>query len=442
MKVRLICLISTVTALVVTGLSCETLKTIGAVTAVGVTAPLWIPVVAQETQKPRVYHDPRHGMGQLDIFPDNSAVLIAYAQESETPLLSIDVASGDSHQLTPPGMVCMQSSISPDGTRVAFISLGKTSASSLWVVRSDGTQLRQLTDGPEDAAEPAWSPDSQRIVFMAIANEREADLWTIRPDGDGLQRRTHSARTHDMHPQFAPHGNAIIFARAQKQRAMTIAHTDRWRDIDLFSIADDSDTPQRVCTLGWFEMDRFAIAHSENRLLWPSGRQLLLDQSCTLGKFSVPGDRFESFQEDLTSGVLLSVAYATGSDAVLFSISEPVAPSTFESSLYVIDATTAFTHELPGRWPHVHELAISPDGEWAAFIAAERVNASNCEHTSVVHKLYAQNTAYGEAQQLAMRTVMRFQRERNNRICLAHSPICASLCPHGIRDGPSCGRSL
>ncbi len=407
MKARLICLTSTVMALAITGSSCETLKTIGAVTAVGVTAPLWIPVVAKETHNPRVYRDPRHGMGQLDIFPDNSAVLIAYAQESETPLLRIDVASGDSHQLTPPGMICMQSSISPDGTRVAFINLGKTSASNLWVVRSDGTELRQLTDGPERAAEPAWSPDSQRIVFMAIANEREADLWTIQPDSSGLQRRTHAARTHDMHPQFEPHGNAILFARAQKQRAMTFAHTDRWRDIDLFSIADDSEKPQRVCTLGWFEMDRFAIARSENRLLWPSGRHLRLDQNCTRDEFSAPGARYSTLQEDLASGVLLSVAYASGSDAVLFSLSEPVAPSTFESSLHVIDASAAFTYELPGRWPHVHQLAISPDSQWAAFISAECVDTSDCESTTVVQKLYVQNTELGEAQHLMMRTYTR-----------------------------------
>ena len=35
----------------------------------------------------------------------------------------------------------------------------------IYTVRADGTDLRQLTSGPDDEVAPAWSPDGTRIAY-------------------------------------------------------------------------------------------------------------------------------------------------------------------------------------------------------------------------------------------------------------------------------------
>jgi Tol biopolymer transport system component len=57
---------------------------------------------------------------------------------------------------------------SPDGSRIAFVSLDPTTwLQDLWVLRADGTGARNLTAGVDTSIDYdfAWSPDSTAIAF-------------------------------------------------------------------------------------------------------------------------------------------------------------------------------------------------------------------------------------------------------------------------------------
>jgi TolB protein len=53
--------------------------------------------------------------------------------------------------------------LSPDGKRVAFTRWNGTDG-SLWVIRVDGSDERQVAGGIKQAKHPTWSPDGQRIA--------------------------------------------------------------------------------------------------------------------------------------------------------------------------------------------------------------------------------------------------------------------------------------
>lgn len=72
------------------------------------------------------------------------------------------------------------------------------SRNDIWLVRRDGSQLRQLTGGKEAAAGfwcPYWSPDGQRLAMLSTAPERaeprggdNARIYVWERDSDNLRR--------------------------------------------------------------------------------------------------------------------------------------------------------------------------------------------------------------------------------------------------------------
>ena len=65
-----------------------------------------------------------------------------------------------------PGDAVMHSSLSPDGSRVAFVS-STTGNADVWVQHVDGSGLRQLTNDSEADAWPVWSPDGDTVMYAA-----------------------------------------------------------------------------------------------------------------------------------------------------------------------------------------------------------------------------------------------------------------------------------
>jgi Tol biopolymer transport system component len=76
---------------------------------------------------------------------------------------------------------------SPDDQQVAVYS--RLQQEDIYLFRSDGTGLRQVTnDAPVDRV-PRWSPDGKRIAEFSNRSGIE-NLWTISPDGGGLRQLT------------------------------------------------------------------------------------------------------------------------------------------------------------------------------------------------------------------------------------------------------------
>jgi DNA-binding winged helix-turn-helix (wHTH) protein/Tol biopolymer transport system component len=66
-------------------------------------------------------------------------------------------------------------SVSPDGTRLAFVAFGPEGNDKLWVRALSASNARQI-NGTEGALLPFWSPDSRRIAFFAAGKLAIVDL--------------------------------------------------------------------------------------------------------------------------------------------------------------------------------------------------------------------------------------------------------------------------
>jgi Tol biopolymer transport system component len=103
--------------------------------------------------------------------------------------------------------------VSPDGQRVAFTSAG--TREDLFVVGTDGSSFRRLTDDAFRDRGPAWSPDGNRLLFYSDRSG-SYQIWSIRPDGSGLQQLSHLKGGANF-PVWSPDGSRIATLNLRAQ---------------------------------------------------------------------------------------------------------------------------------------------------------------------------------------------------------------------------------
>ena len=125
----------------------------------------------------------------------------------------------------------------PDGNRIVFLrSNPLRQASALFVVRTDGTDLRQLTAWGLAEDGGSWSPDGRWILFTKPGGK----LYVIHPDGSGLRRielDSGPGRSFAFQPGWSPNGKRIVFS-------MALASADYQEDI--FTVLADGTDLRRV----------------------------------------------------------------------------------------------------------------------------------------------------------------------------------------------------
>ncbi|MEU1514067.1 cell wall-binding repeat-containing protein [Streptomyces sp. NPDC005811] len=72
-----------------------------------------------------------------------------------------------------------QPAYSPDGTRLAFVRKDTDGNPQLFTAKADGTDVKQLTTGPNRYANPSWSPTGTRIVLDAHTSPNSDDVHTL-----------------------------------------------------------------------------------------------------------------------------------------------------------------------------------------------------------------------------------------------------------------------
>jgi Tol biopolymer transport system component len=86
----------------------------------------------------------------------------------------------------------------------------------IWRINGDGTNLTQLTQGPNEDHSPDYSPDGSMIAFASSSSYEEEEIYVRKADGT-VQRLTYSPGPGSNYlPAWSPDGKRIVFTSSRK----------------------------------------------------------------------------------------------------------------------------------------------------------------------------------------------------------------------------------
>lgn len=154
----------------------------------------------------------------LDISPDGKHMVFDMLGD----IFIVDAKGGKAIALTQDFAWNIQPSISPDGTKIAFIS-DRDGLSNAWIMDINGANLRQVTKEKINLIHaPKWSPDSQYIVVTkGIVSARSipaGEIWLFHhTGGTGIAiKERENGRIEQQNiadPAFSPNGQYIYYTQ-------------------------------------------------------------------------------------------------------------------------------------------------------------------------------------------------------------------------------------
>jgi Tol biopolymer transport system component len=144
-----------------------------------------------------------------DLSPDGTRIVFVSDRDGREQIYSMNTDGSGVVRLTNSHNQDYDPAWSPDGDRIAFTSRGSAST-QIYVMNSDGSDLAQITTN--GGAKPSWSPDSTKIAFLASRTGINVNIYSIDVDGthEHLIISEPSAANCDG-ISWSPYGNKIVY---------------------------------------------------------------------------------------------------------------------------------------------------------------------------------------------------------------------------------------
>lgn len=177
------------------------------------------PVSHMPTGKPSLVTRTTKGSVGLDVSSDNR--LFAFASAADRNLYVMGSDGSDLRQLADSEIKIRLPRFSPDGKQIAFAG-GRAGQSELWVIDVDGSGLRQVATGPHGPIfGSVWSPDGTRIAYADVTSGvLIADPRTAAPQGARKPIVGHRAGGFVFPASWSPDGRKLALTTFGKDNAV------------------------------------------------------------------------------------------------------------------------------------------------------------------------------------------------------------------------------
>jgi TolB protein len=224
---------------------------------------------AVELTHPRAAYD-----YQPDVAPDGASAVFSRYDGDAIELWRLDFKSGREQRLTSTKAVNVEPRLSPDGKRLAWVSILGTGHFNLFIadLATDGLRNAHPLLGErqssisryyysrfDHALNPSWTPDGKRILY--VTNKEVAwgtgDIWSVAVDNPQDRRKVLSEETSwSARPETSPDAKTVLF---------TSYHGRQWKQLWLTTPDGAAPLP-----MSFGEFDRWNARWS------PDGKRIAL----------------------------------------------------------------------------------------------------------------------------------------------------------------------
>jgi len=159
--------------------------------------------------------------------------------------------------------------LSPNGSRVAFVSTRDGYRANIWVLDLKGGQMRNLTGaadvqgdpaGPDGFFRPAWSPDNQWLAFSSDRNTdwrghdapngwehtQELSIYVIGANGQGFRRIASKPGYCLGSPKWSPDGKRVVFYEITTEQTWGARRPEAVASVVSQIVSVDATSGERV----------------------------------------------------------------------------------------------------------------------------------------------------------------------------------------------------
>jgi len=153
----------------------------------------------------------------LDVSPDGRTIVFSVLGD----IYEMPIGGGDPRRIRAGAAWDMQPRYSPDGRSIAFVS-DAGGADNIWLIRSDGSEPRQLSQERfRTVNEPVWTADGRFVAgrkhFTTGRSLGTGEVWLYGIDGGSgvpvVERPTAAHQKEQGEPAFSPDGRYLYYSR-------------------------------------------------------------------------------------------------------------------------------------------------------------------------------------------------------------------------------------
>lgn len=161
--------------------------------------------------------------GSLNLLPawdGIAALLFTSYLGGSTDLYRARLQGGKAQVLSSQPGLNAGAAVAPDGKRVA-LTLSRDGNSEVYLMGSDGKQLRRLTHEPWAIdSSPSWSPDGKQLAFVSD-RQGTPQIWVMNADGASQRRLTYQGN-YNQTPAWSPRGDRIAFTARDERNVFDL----------------------------------------------------------------------------------------------------------------------------------------------------------------------------------------------------------------------------
>ena len=319
---------------------------------------LWRVPIEERTGKllgpPETITTPSPYIGHLTFSRDGHRMAYAHmARSGNLQRVAFDPARetvvGEPVWITQGSRLALVPDLSPDGEWLAF-DTQTDRQEDIYVVKRDGTGLRQLTDDSYKDRAPRWSPNGRRIAFFSDRSGTW-QAWVINADGSGLQQITNGSDG-ITNPVWSPDGSHLLY-RILGGRSAIMEVGKSWQEQSPQAIPPMSDTGEYFLLVWSWSPDGRRLAGMQARSAAdPSG----------IVVYDLESHQYQKLADFGSQPVWLS-----DGRRLLFQ---------YQSKLYLIDSQSKKVHQVLSVAPNDFGVGVTlPRDDRAIYFSVRTIDA-------------------------------------------------------------------